>query len=382
MAGAAGSIGALALGVSVLRGRHDDAPDGDTVESKVPSTVSLRRVARIRFEKVQVSGRDQYALSGAACPLAWSPDGRWLLVSIGGSTAILFDTSTWKEVRRLESMTGMYDRAMAFVSNTEFVTDPSNDYARKWILEVSNIESAQPIRRIARPAGYEDIQTGQVTATSSRKYIVANAVRGNHQMPLLFETGNGRFMGPLAVPESPQSYRLAGGLGDRLGAFAEQSWSAVNNDKKIYLLDAATNTVDRTLSGHADHAKSLAWSPDGRLLATGTRGAHSIGSTPIRGLDLLPIWDVGSGKLITSFTEEAESIEEVAWHPLGKILATRSSRSGEVVRLWSMVEKRLIFEHEAQRGNFIYTQSFHPLTGHLVWGRAGALDVFEIVGAP
>ena len=60
-----------------------------------------------------------------------------------------------------------------------------------------------------------------------------------------------------------------------------------------------------TLIGHTDRAASVAWSPDGKSLA-------SVGDDGIK------LWDVGTGRNIATLTGNQEWVNSVAWSPDGK----------------------------------------------------------------
>jgi WD40 repeat protein len=175
---------------------------------------------------------------------------------------------------------------------------------------------------------------------------------------------------------------LASGPGDRLAAAVDSASSFGREhftDTGIYRLDTATNTFECAMAGHPDLAKCLAWSPDGGLIASGTGGFYGGLGAPIVGLTPVPLWRVEDGRMISSFVSETESIDKLAWHPSSAILATSHDRD-ETVRLWSIPERRMIFEISVPQPKSVYALSFHPTNGHLVWGRAGAVDVFEIRG--
>ena len=100
--------------------------------------------------------------------------------------------------------------------------------------------------------------------------------------------------------------------------------------------------------------------------------------------DPIRVWDIATGSIVAAFVGNYDPVGQLAWHPSRPILATESARgdgdSGSAVRFWSISRKEMIFEYLAPYGGVITRLSFHPETGHLVWGRQGELQVFEVLG--
>ncbi|MDT0447898.1 nSTAND1 domain-containing NTPase [Streptomyces hesseae] len=95
-----------------------------------------------------------------------------------------------------------------------------------------------------------------------------------------------------------------------------------STDRTVRLWDTATGKARKTLKGHTDIVSSVAFGPDGRTLATG-------------GVDgAVQLWDVTSGRLRRSLVGTGSAVESVAFSRDGTTLAT-GSRDG-VARLWDV----------------------------------------------
>lgn len=82
---------------------------------------------------------------------------------------------------------------------------------------------------------------------------------------------------------------------------------------RIKIWDVATGELKQTLlANENDYPYSAVFSPDGKLVASGNRNT------------VANVWDVGTGKLLWSFTDFRDSVDSVDFSPEGKQLATRS----------------------------------------------------------
>jgi WD40 repeat protein/energy-coupling factor transporter ATP-binding protein EcfA2 len=120
-------------------------------------------------------------------------------------------------------------------------------------------------------------------------------------------------------------------------ALASGSYSESNAGSKIaeelgeiYLWDVATRErKGEALKGHPSFVQSLAFSPDGKKLASGNgqRGDLEVEASII-------LWDVGAHKLLGSLKGHDSSISSLTFNPDGKVLASGSA--DEKVRLWDV----------------------------------------------
>src|SRR5438445_10135122 len=90
----------------------------------------------------------------------------------------------------------------------------------------------------------------------------------------------------------------------------------------IKVWDTASGQMTLALSGHNAEVNSIAFSPDGKLLASG-----SLDKT-------VKLWDAIRGREIWTVTEPTAAVFSVAFSPDGKRLATAGE--DKTVRVWDL----------------------------------------------
>jgi WD40 repeat protein len=98
-----------------------------------------------------------------------------------------------------------------------------------------------------------------------------------------------------------------------------------------------TGKEAKTRTGHTEGVFVVAWNPDGKRLASGSNKTEKT----------IRIWDVESGRLIRSISEEDSGSYSLAWSPNGKRLATGDvwvdgGTSYEYFSLWNAETWELI----------------------------------------
>jgi eukaryotic-like serine/threonine-protein kinase len=118
-------------------------------------------------------------------------------------------------------------------------------------------------------------------------------------------------------------------------------------DPTIKLWDTATGQVKAAWSGGKGTVASISFSPDGHMLATG----HLEAKHNVR------IWDAATGHRVAELAGHTDRVRAVAFAPHGRYLATASSDG--TVRLWDVASwrERIVFHGH---GDTVHAVGFSP----------------------
>ncbi|WP_375467918.1 AAA-like domain-containing protein, partial [uncultured Nostoc sp.] len=104
--------------------------------------------------------------------------------------------------------------------------------------------------------------------------------------------------------------------------------ASASDDKTIKLWNLDTGKEITTLRGHSDSVISVVFSPDGKTLASASRDKT------------IKLWNLDTGKEITTLRGHSDSVISVVFSPDGKTLASASA--DKTIKLWNLDTRKEI----------------------------------------
>ncbi|MEM6403489.1 MAG: NB-ARC domain-containing protein, partial [Cyanobacteria bacterium P01_D01_bin.116] len=122
-------------------------------------------------------------------------------------------------------------------------------------------------------------------------------------------------------------------------------------DNQIYLWEVDSTRQLHTLAGHSAWVESLAFSPDGQILASGSHD-HNI-----------RLWNIQTGQCLQVIAGHTSSIQSLAFSHDGTTLASGSN--DKTIRLWNIQTGQCLQVLQGHTNNLTFV-SFHPVDKKII----------------
>ncbi len=289
--------------------------------------------------------------------VAFSPDGKTLATGTDDGTVRLWDVSTRRQIGSSFNEGTRAVNSIAFAPDGEtLAVGTGNGNDNDGTVQLRNVATHRLIGRLV------------LGSNAGTVYSVAFSPDGN-----ILATGSGDGMARLwdVATRRRIGSPLSDGADDPVDSVAFSpdgrtlaigTWGGT-----AQLWNVATRQQTASLSDGTEAIYSVAFSPDGKTLATGT-GTGNGSSTGTGGA--VQLWDVTTGQQIGGpLSDDSGTVASVAFSPDGKTLATGSWDG--TARLWNVgvAPYSLIENPPGQQGtNRIYSVAFSPACKALATG--------------
>jgi len=119
----------------------------------------------------------------------------------------------------------------------------------------------------------------------------------------------------------------------------------------------------RTIKGHSGAVNGVAFSPDGTIIASVSKGDN-----------IIKLWDAQNGTLLNTLKGHSGAVNSVAFSPDGTIIA---SRSRKIIKLWDVQNGILMRTIQAQKNYKVTSVTFSPDGTMIASGSWGIIKLWN-----
>ena len=249
----------------------------------------------------------------------------------------IWNGQTGEFVRRIKGHKGAV-RALAMSHSGKWLVSGGKDGVKVWQPETGRLRYTLPAAQASVRA--VAISPDEKTFISSDRSgnIIAWQLSTGEQM---YQIENDAPVWSVAIAPDGQSFITGGGIGG--------SDTQLNHPLKQW--DLASGQLVQTFEGHDKAVRSVAISPDGRTLASGSTD------------ETIKLWDLASGSLKTTLEGHKDGILSLAISPDGQTLA--SSSTDHTLKLWDLPSQQLT---KTLENSSIVVLAFDPTQQTLISG--------------
>ncbi|BCL38029.1 eIF2A-related protein [Nostoc sp. MS1] len=180
---------------------------------------------------------------------------------------------------------------------------------------------------------YPDALIEALKASDKLKHIVLEKKRDDIRMQTIATLQQAVYLKPYEAKENRAiQVNILEGHSNQVYSVAYspngRQLASASRDKTIKIWDISTGKTLNTLSGHNSEVRSIAYSPDGKYLASA-----SFDKT-------IKIWNISTGRAVNTLFGHNDGVYSVTYSPDGKYLASASS--DKTIKIWDISTGRAI----------------------------------------
>ena len=254
---------------------------------------------------------------GPVSALAFSPDGRFLASGSITKKVTFWEVATGHEVRTF-TVKGREIGTLLFSLDGGQLLSASTDAAT-----IAEVPTGRELRTFSTDViGYSSSLRASTLSSNGRWLADGRSTNERKGLTELWDIATGQRLRTL-LGNDKSVERLAFSPDGRLLA-------SISEDQTVGIWEAATGRKMTTLSspGSSNVIQALAFSPNGRWLAS--TGEHN----------MVNIWDVTTGRPISALSGHTNGVNDVVFSPQGNLLASASS--DRTIRIWEAASGSLV----------------------------------------
>lgn len=272
-----------------------------------------------------------------------SPDGFWVLAGFENGSLLILDARTFEEKLLIE------EAGLSAIYDIEM--SPKMDVI--FIATGNRIMLYDTTGTHIINWSHHKNTIWSMDINKSGEYIVSTEVNKTFQLTNVYEGVVERSMKghqdiTLAVAFSPDGKKIASG----------------SNDRSVFLWDLEKEEPVAKFHGHSDNIYDLAFSPDGKLLAACSKD------------NSVRIWSIEDNKLLHLLKGHREMVLEIEFSPDGKYLLSASA--DQAIKLWDVASGEQVYAYLESEASIPDIEFLPDGKSFISAGMEGTIRVWQI----